>query len=126
MSIVVPLRGFLFALKPDAAARLGIPKETRPWVIVQSNDVPNKYGSVVACYTTCAIDARGKRKTQGPLQVLLEADAFNGLTEHESYIVCSNLYTIRHDELGTCFGSVNPSSQTMRKVDQVLRKVLGL
>lgn len=126
MPIVVPLRGMLFGLKQNVAYRLGVPKETRPWLVVQSNSVPNKYGSVVACYTTCVVSTRGVRKIKGPLDVLLKADAMNGMFEAESFIVCSDLYTIRHDELDNCFGSVDPNTNTMKEVDRALRILLGL
>lgn len=78
----------------------------------------------MACYTTCVYSGHGTRKRKGALDVLLVADAFNGLTEPESYIVCSNLYTIGDDEWETCFGEVDP--KIMREVDHVLRIVLDL
>lgn len=126
MPLVVPLRGFLHELTEEAAERLRVPKATRPWLIVQSNNVPNRYGSVVACYTTSVFNQQGVRKRKGILEVLLEADSSNGMTENEAYIVCSNLYTIRHDELGKCIGSIDPNTNTMKEVSDALRTLLGI
>lgn len=121
---IVPKYGYIYQLTASAATRLGVPKIDRPWVVVQNNDFKNPHGTL-ACYTTSVENSQGKKKAQGPADVIAKPSWKNALFS-DSYVVCGHVYTIRPEEFRPDDFIGWLTREEMRMVGFALRKALRL
>lgn len=104
----------------EECRRLGVPKEGRPWLIIQNNKVDDsKY--IIVCHLT------DQRRDDGSLKPLLDTDV--PITKQDvpelkkdSYIRCSQLHSVEADSV-EYFATIPPVFMLM--VDKNLAFCLG-
>ena len=112
--VVYLKRGQIFWRKDPNISQLGILGKSRP-VLVVGNNAGLAYSHIVsACPLTTTDKADKKLPTQVPIY----------FRDQNQYILCEQVYTCNHDQLGDYIGTL--SETKMKAVDKALSIALGL
>lgn len=112
--VVYLKRGQIYWRKDPNISQLGILGKSRP-VLVVGNDTGLAYSHIVSvCPLTTTDKADKKLPTQVPIY----------FRDQNQYILCEQVYTCNHDQLGDYIGTL--SETKMKAVDKALSIALGL
>jgi mRNA-degrading endonuclease toxin of MazEF toxin-antitoxin module len=124
---VIFKRGSLVNLPLVECRRLGVPKPTRPWVVVQRNDIKDS-GDLLVCPLTDEMNWLKEKKTQrSTFEKIVPKEIFVGsykLYRKTSYVKCGNICTTVNNKNILYIGFLMP--ETMDRISQKLRFCLDL
>ena len=112
--VVYLRRGQIFWRKDPNISQLGILGKSRP-VLVVGNDTGLAFSHIVS---VCPLTTTDKADKRLPTQVPIY------FRDQNQYILCEQVYTCNHDQLGDYIGTL--SETKMKAVDRALSIALGL